>query len=66
MPVRVVNALFGANPYFVTDTGATYNLGSMLPDGAEVVAILPTKILFRSGDQIVTYPLDSAPPLAKP
>jgi hypothetical protein len=66
MPVRIITALFGTTPYFVTDTGATYMVGSLLPDGAEVISIQPTKIFFRAGDQIVTYPLDSAQPLAKP
>jgi hypothetical protein len=66
MPVRIVSALFGATPYFVTDTGATYIVGSMLPDGAEVIAIQPTKIYFRAGEQIVAYPLDAAQQLAKP
>lgn len=66
LPVRIVSVMFGATPYFQTDSGATYILGSTLPDGSEVVAILPTKILFRLGDRTVTYPLDSASPLAKP
>jgi hypothetical protein len=66
MPVRIVNVMFGVSPYFQTDTGVTYLVGSSLPDGAQVMAILPTRILFRSGDQIVTYPLDAVEPLAKP
>jgi hypothetical protein len=67
LPVRIVSVMSsGQTPYFVIESGATYILGSTLPDGSEVVAILPTKIFFRLGDRIVTYPLDAASPLAKP
>jgi hypothetical protein len=67
LPVRIVSVMSsGQTPYFVIESGATYIQGSLLPDGSEVMAILPTKIFFRLGDRIVTYPLDAASPLAKP
>jgi Inner membrane component of T3SS, cytoplasmic domain len=67
LPVRIVSVMSsGRTPYFVIDSGATYMQGSLLPDGSEVIAILPTKIFFRLGDRVITYPLDTASPLAKP
>jgi hypothetical protein len=67
LPVRIVSVMSsGPSPYFVIDSGATYIIGSMLPDGSEVMAILPTKIFFRLGDRVITYPLDTILPLAKP
>ena len=66
MPVRVVSVMVGATPYFQTETGAIYIQGSTLPDGSEVVSIQPTRIFFRLGDRVITYPLGDAEPLAKP
>jgi hypothetical protein len=67
LPVRIVSVMSsGPSPYFIVESGATYVVGSMLPDGSEVVAILPTKLFFRLGDRMVTYPLGSFEPLAKP
>jgi type III secretion system YscD/HrpQ family protein len=67
LPVRIVSVMSsGPSPYFIVESGATYIVGSTLPDGSEVLAILPAKIFFRLGDRVVTYPLGSFEPLAKP
>lgn len=66
MPVRVVNAMFGETPYFQTEDGSTYTVGAVLPDASEVIAILPTRILFRANGRSIEYPLDTVRPLVKP
>jgi hypothetical protein len=67
LPVRIVSVMSsGRMPYFITDAGATYSLGSLLSDGSEVVAILPNQILFRLGDRTISYPLDASSGLVKP
>jgi hypothetical protein len=58
LPIRIVNVMLGDAPYFQTDAGSTYFVGSVLPDGAEVIAIAPLEILFRLGDRDITYRLD--------
>jgi hypothetical protein len=50
--------MLGDAPYFQTDAGSTYFVGSVLPDGAEVIAIAPLEILFRLGDRDIAYRLD--------
>jgi hypothetical protein len=65
MPVRIASAVGGSAPYFHTDNGVLYTLGSRLPDGAEVVAIAPPVILFKRDGELVTYRLDGEP-FAKP
>ncbi len=59
LPIRVVNVMLGDAPYFQTDTGATYFVGSTLPDGAEVMAISPLQIVFRLDQRDVIYRLDN-------
>jgi hypothetical protein len=61
MPVRIASATGGATPYFVSDTGVVYTLGSRLPDGAEVTAIAPPVIVFQRDGQPITYRLDAEP-----
>jgi Inner membrane component of T3SS, cytoplasmic domain len=58
LPIRIVNVMLGDAPYFQTDAGSTYFVGSVLPDGAEVIAIAPLEILFRLGDREITYRID--------
>jgi hypothetical protein len=58
LPIRVVNVMLGDNPYFQTDAGSTYFVGSTLPDGAEVLAIAPMQIVFRLDEREVVYRLD--------
>jgi Inner membrane component of T3SS, cytoplasmic domain len=58
LPIRIVNVMLGDAPYFQTDAGSTYFVGSVLPDGAEVIAIAPLEILFRLGDRDIVYRLD--------
>jgi Inner membrane component of T3SS, cytoplasmic domain/BON domain len=58
LPIRIVNVMLGDAPYFQTDAGSTYFVGSVLPDGAEVIAIAPLEILFRLGDRDIAYRLD--------
>jgi Inner membrane component of T3SS, cytoplasmic domain/BON domain len=58
LSIRIVNVMLGDAPYFQTDAGSTYFVGSVLPDGAEVIAIAPLEILFRLGDRDIAYRLD--------
>jgi hypothetical protein len=66
LPIRIVNVMPGAQPFFQTEAGATYTLGGRLPDGAEVVAIEATQVVFRLKGRAITYRLDTADPLGKP
>jgi type III secretion system YscD/HrpQ family protein len=59
LPIRIVNVMLGEAPYFQTDVGATYFIGSKLPDGAEVTAIAAMQIVFRLGQRDVIYRLDN-------
>ncbi len=58
LPIRIVNVMLGDAPYFQTDAGSTYFVGSVLPDGAEVIAIAPLEILFRLDQREIAYRLD--------
>jgi len=58
LPVRISDVMIGNPSYFRTDTGVRYFAGGVLPDGAEVVAIEPTRILFRIAGNEVVYHLD--------
>lgn len=66
MPLRIVNVMFGASPYFQTENGATYSLGAQLPDGAEVISIQPSQLFFRLNGRTIVYPLSGLSQLAKP
>jgi hypothetical protein len=59
LPIRIVNVMLGANPYFQTDAGATYFLGATLPDGAEVTSIDALRIVFKLDGREVVYRLDN-------
>ncbi len=58
LPIRIVNVMLGDAPYFQTDAGSTYFVGSVLPDGAEVIAIAPLEILFRLDQREIVYRID--------
>jgi hypothetical protein len=58
LPVKLRGVMIGNPSYFLTDTGARYFVGGVLPDGAEVMAIEPTQIRFRAGDRQYVYNLD--------
>jgi Inner membrane component of T3SS, cytoplasmic domain len=57
LPIRVQSVLVGQPGYFITDTGARYFVGGVLPDGAEVVSINATEIQFLRGGHPVVYRL---------
>lgn len=58
LPIRIVNVMLGDAPYFQTDVGVTYFIGSTLPDGAEVVSIGALQIVFRLEQRELIYRLD--------
>jgi hypothetical protein len=58
LPVKLRGVMIGNPSYFLTDSGARYFVGGVLPDGAEVLAIEPTQIRFRSADRVFVYTLD--------
>ena len=58
LPIRVRGVMIGDASYFLTDQGARYFVGGVLPDGAEVVSIDAAKIQFRVAGKIVTYNLE--------
>jgi hypothetical protein len=57
LPVRVQSVMVGDPSYFLTDSGARYFIGGVLPDGAEVRAIDTDQIQFSRGGHIVAYKL---------
>ncbi len=57
LPFRIVNVMVGEASYFRTDSGATYFVGSALPDGAVVLSIDESRVVFRQGNTEVVYPL---------
>lgn len=56
-PLRLRGVMIGQPSYFLTDTGARYFVGGVLPDGAEVLAIEASQIRFRMQGRIITYRL---------
>ena len=57
-PLRLRGVMIGAPSYFLTESGARYFVGGVLPDGAEVLAIEATQIRFRLDGRIITYKLE--------
>ena len=57
LPVRVRSVMVSNPSYFLTDTGARYFVGGVLPDGAEVLAIGAGEIQFRRAGKIIAYKL---------
>jgi len=57
LPVRVQSVMVGNPSYFITDNGARYFVGGVLPDGAEVVSIDANEIRFARGGRIAAYKL---------
>jgi hypothetical protein len=57
LPVRVQSVMVGDPSYFLTDSGARYFIGGVLPDGAEVLAIDTDQIQFSRGGHTVAYKL---------
>lgn len=57
LPVRVQSVMVGDPSYFITDNGARYFVGGVLPDGAEVVSIDASEIRFTRGGRIAAYKL---------
>jgi hypothetical protein len=57
LPVTVRSVMVGDPTYFVTDSGAHYFIGGVLPDGAEVLAIDTDQIRFSRSGHIVAYKL---------
>jgi hypothetical protein len=57
-PLRLRGVMIGNPSYFLTDTGARYFVGGVLPDGAEVLAIDAAQIRFRFDGRVVTYKLE--------
>lgn len=58
MPVKVRDVMIGNPGYFRTADGARYFEGSVLPDGAEVLAIEPARIRLRLSGAVVVYDLE--------
>jgi hypothetical protein len=57
-PLKLRGVMIGNPSYFVTDRGARYFVGGVLPDGAEVLAIESTQIRLQIGGRTVVYSLD--------
>lgn len=57
LPIRVQSVMIGSSSYFITDNGARYFVGGVLPDGAEVVSIDVNEIRFARGGRIAVYKL---------
>jgi type III secretion protein D len=57
LPIRVQSVMLGQPGYFITDNGARYFVGGVLPDGAEVVAIDADQIQFKRAGQTIVYKL---------
>jgi hypothetical protein len=57
-PVKLRGVMVGHPSYFLTDTGARYFVGGVLPDGAEVLSIEATRIRFLVGGVPVVYNLE--------
>jgi hypothetical protein len=57
LPMRVQSVMVGPPGYFITDTGARYFVGGVLPDGAEVVSISAGEIRFTRAGRSIVYEL---------
>src|SRR5581483_5241891 len=57
LPVRVQSVMVGNPSYFITDNGARYFVGGVLPDGAEVMSIDANEIRFTRGGRTAVYKL---------
>jgi len=57
LPIRVQSVMVGQPAYFITDTGARYFVGGVLPDGAEVAAISAGEIRFTRAGHSIVYKL---------
>jgi hypothetical protein len=57
LPVSVQSVMIGNPSYFLTDSGARYFVGGVLPDGAEVLSIDAGAIQFLRGGRVIAYPL---------
>jgi hypothetical protein len=57
-PLKLRGVMIGNASYFVTDRGARYFVGGVLPDGAEVLAIESTQIRLQVGGRTVIYSLE--------
>jgi type III secretion protein D len=58
LPIRLRGVMIGEPSYFLTDQGARYFVGGVLPDGAEVLAIEAKQIRFRVAGRVVVYNLE--------
>jgi len=57
-PVKLRGVKIGDPSYFLTDRGARYFVGGVLPDGAEVLAIESDRIRLHVGGRDVIYNLE--------
>ncbi len=57
-PIQLRGVMVGDPSYFLTDSGARYFVGGVLPDGAEVVSIEAQQIRFRQGGKVLVYKLE--------
>ena len=57
-PVRLRGVMVGNPSYFLTDQGARYFVGGVLPDGAEVLAIDARQIRFAVAGKVIVYNLE--------
>jgi hypothetical protein len=57
LPVRVQSVMVADPSYFITDNGARYFVGGVLPDGAEVVSIDANEIRFARAGRVAVYKL---------
>jgi Inner membrane component of T3SS, cytoplasmic domain len=57
LPFRISGVSPGPNGSFGTDSGARYFVGSVLNDGAEVMAVRSDEIEFKLGQTRIFYPL---------
>jgi hypothetical protein len=57
-PVKLRGVMVGDPSYFVTDAGARYFVGGVLPDGAEVLSIEATRISLRIDGRTAIYNLE--------
>jgi hypothetical protein len=57
LPIRVQSVMVGQPAYFITDTGARYFVGGVMPDGAEVAAISAGEIQFTRAGHAFVYKL---------
>jgi type III secretion system (T3SS) inner membrane Yop/YscD-like protein len=58
LPIKLRGVKVGNPSYFLTDRGARYFVGGVLPDGAEVLAIEAKQIRFRVADRVIVYNLE--------